>query len=85
MTKRLRLILEESEYREIQRAARSRHMSISAWVRQTLAHACRQEPLGDTEKKLEAVRVAAQHQFPTGDIHTMLAEIESGYETGPRP
>lgn len=79
MAKRLQVILQDPEYREIQRAARSRSMSIAEWVRQALALARRREPLGDVEKKLAAIRAAAKHEFPTGDIDTMLAEIERGY------
>ena len=30
-------------------------------------------------RKLEAVRLAVQHEYPTGDIDQVLAEIESGY------
>jgi hypothetical protein len=71
--------LPDSEYREIQLAARSRQMSIAEWVRQELVHACRREALGDIEKKLAAVRVAVQYESPTADIETMLAEIEQGY------
>ena len=81
MAKRLQVILQDSEYREIQRAARSRQMSIAEWVRQALALARRREPVGDVGKKLEIVRAAAKHEFPTGDIDTMLAEIEQGYLT----
>lgn len=54
-------------------------MSIAEWVRQALALARRREPLTDVSKKLEAIRVAVQHEFPTADIDQMLAEIESGY------
>jgi len=79
VAKRLQVILQDPEYREIQRAARSRQMSIAEWVRQALALARRREPLGDVEKKLAAIRAAAKHEFPTGDIDTMLAEIERGY------
>ena len=81
MAKRLQVILQDPEYRDIQRAARSRQMSIAEWVRQALAHARRREPIGDVEKKLAAVRAAVKHEFPTGDIDTMLAEIEQGYLT----
>lgn len=81
MAKRLQVILQDPEYREIQRAARARQMSIAEWVRQALALARRREPLGDVEKKLAAVRAAVKHEFPTGDIETMLAEIEQGYLT----
>ena len=82
MAKRLQVILQDPEYREIQRVARSRHMSIAEWVRQALAHARRQEPLGDVEKKLAAIRAAARHESPTSDMATMLAEIERGYSAG---
>ncbi len=85
MAKRLQVILQDPQYREIQRAARSRHMSLAEWVRQALESARRQQPLGDVSHKLEAVRIAAQHEFPAGDIDGMLAEIEMGYGTGRRP
>jgi hypothetical protein len=82
MTKRLQVILQEPEYREIQRVARSRQMSIAEWVRQALAHARRREPLGDVDKKLKAVRdAAAQNAGSAVDIETMLSEIEQGYRS----
>jgi hypothetical protein len=37
------------------------------------------EPRTDTGKKLEVVRAAVRHEFPSGDIQQMLAEIERGY------
>jgi hypothetical protein len=77
--------LQDPEYREIQRAARSRQMSIAEWVRQALTHARRREPLGDVGKKLEIIRAAAKHEFPTGDIDSMLAEIEQGYLNDRQP
>lgn len=70
------------EYREIQRMARSRHMSIAEGVRQALDLARRCEPLGDVGKKLEVIRVAARHDDPSGDIDRILMEIESGYGVG---
>ena len=82
MAKRLQVILQDPEYREIQRAARARRMSIAEWVRQSLAHARRQEPLGDVDKKLAAVRAAVAHNMGPGteaDIGAMLDEIERGY------
>jgi hypothetical protein len=79
VAKRLQVILQDPEYRDVQRAARSRHMSIAEWVRQALAVARRQEPLGNVSQKLEAIRAAARHSYPTADIDTMLSEIEAGY------
>jgi hypothetical protein len=79
MAKRLQVILQDCEYREIQRVARSRHMSIAEWVRQALQSARRREPLGSADKKLAAIRAATKYEFPVGDIDEMLAEIEQGY------
>lgn len=80
MAKRLQVIVQDPEYREIQRAARARRMTIAEWVRQALSHARRQEPLGDAEKKLKAIRVAAAHNAGLAvDIETMLSQIEQGY------
>lgn len=84
MSKRLQVILRDPEYREIQKVARSRHMSIAEWVRQALAMARRREPSADTGKKLDIVRAAARHDFPTSEIDAMLADIESGYSSGPQ-
>jgi hypothetical protein len=83
MAKRLQVIVQDPEYREIQRAARARRMTIAEWVRQAMAHARRREPSGDVEKKLAAIRAAVKHEFPAPDIETMLAEIESGYLSDP--
>jgi hypothetical protein len=79
MAKRLQVILKDPEYREIQRVARSRHMSLAEWVRQALELARRREPSGTVAKKLEAIRAAARHSYPTADIDQMLGEIEAGY------
>ncbi len=79
MSKRLQVILDEDEYREIERIARSHGMTVSAWVRRSLRAARRSEPTEEAGRKLEAVRSALGHEFPTADIDQMLREIESGY------
>lgn len=85
MSKRLQVTLQDLEYREIQRAARSRRMSIAEWVRQALDAARRGQPTASMARKLDAVRRAAQHQYPAGDIDRMLDEIEAGYGAAPHP
>lgn len=85
MAKRLQVILKDPEYREIQRIARARHMSIAEWVRRALELARRGEPAGGIGKKLEVIRAAARHDYPSGDIDDMLAEIERGYGAGTHP
>jgi hypothetical protein len=85
VAKRLQVILKDPEYREIQRIARARRMSIAEWVRRALELARRREPAGGTGKKLEVIRAAARHDYPSGDIGDMLAEIETGYGAGTHP
>jgi len=80
VSKRLQVILKDPEYREIQRAARARHLSIAQWVREALEMARRRQPGGEVGKKLDVIRAAARLQFPTADVARMLAEIETGYE-----
>lgn len=79
MAKRLQVILKDPEYREIQKAARSRNLSLAEWVRQALSLARSHGSSGDISKKLAVIRAATRHEFPTGEIEDMLAEIESGF------
>jgi Ribbon-helix-helix protein, copG family len=79
MSKRLQVLLEEDELREVREAARRNGMPVSEWVRRALREARRREPRGDAERKIRAFREAGKHEGPTGDIEQMLAEIESGY------
>jgi hypothetical protein len=79
MSKRLQVLLDASELREIQKLARAQHLSVAEWVRAALRAARRREPLSDAGKKLEVVRAAARCSFPTADIAAMLGEIEQGY------
>jgi len=79
MTKRLQVLLDEPEWREVQRAARAQHTTVAEWVRQALRAARRREPLGDAGRKLDVVRAAARHAFPAADIDQMLADVERGY------
>jgi hypothetical protein len=77
------VILQDPEYREYKRMARTRHLTLAAWVREALAAARRAQPSGDMERKLAAIRAAAQYSFPAPEIEVMLAEIEQGYLPGP--
>ena len=54
MAKRLQVILQDPEYREIHKMARARRMSLAEWVRQALHMARNREPLGAAAKKLES-------------------------------
>jgi hypothetical protein len=85
MAKRLQVILQDPEYREIQRIARARGLSIAEWVRGALSLARRLEPSSGVEKKLAAIRAAVRYEFPTADIEQMNAQIEKGYGDGLQP
>jgi len=82
MAKRLQVIVQDPEYRDIQRAARLRRMSIAEWVRQALVQARRREPSREVTSKMEVIRAAARMEFPTADIDRMLEEVEQGYGLG---
>ena len=56
--------------------------TVSQWVREAIRSARSRHPVKDTGPKLAAVREAARHTYPTGDIDEMLLDIERGY-TGP--
>jgi hypothetical protein len=55
-------------------------MTVGEWVRQALRVARREQPAVEATRKLRAVREAVKHNFPTGDIKEMIADIERGYE-----
>ena len=63
MTKRLQVILQDSEFREIQRMGRSRPLSVAEWVRQALDSPRRRESVGSLSRKLEVIRTAAQSEY----------------------
>ena len=79
MSKRLQVLFEERELKEIQRLARGQRMTTAEWVRQTLRAGRRGVPGPGARKRLDAIRSAAKHRFPTADIDVMLEQIERGY------
>ena len=79
MSTRLQVVIDDEELDEIRRVARQHGLTVSEWVRQTLRQARRATSGGSVERKLAAIRAAARHEFPTGDIDEVLDEIEQGY------
>ena len=77
MTRRLHVLLDEEEYREIRAVARRQQMALSEWVRQALRKA-RIDTAGTIDAKMRALVDASRHEFPTADIQEMLQEVESG-------
>ena len=81
MTKRLQVLFDDDELREIQRLARKNRVTTAEWVRRSLRAAREAESASGVGQKLAAVRSAARHEFPTGDIDQILDEIEHGYRS----
>jgi hypothetical protein len=83
MTKRLQVLFEDDELRDLHRLARQHRMTTAEWVRRSLRAARDAASGADVGQKLAAVRQAASHSFPTADIETMLDDIERGYVPSP--
>ena len=79
MSRRIQVLVDDAEFRQMQAAAQMRGTSLAEWVRGHLRQAVRQTPTGDGQRKLDAVRAAAAHAFPTAAVDQMLAEVERGY------
>jgi len=79
MSKRLQVVMDEAEYRALQKLARRHRMTVSQWVRRALDAARQGEPVADAGSKLAVVREALKHSYPTGDIEQILEETERGY------
>jgi len=71
------VIVDDAELRRFRQLAETVGMTTSEWARQALRRAEREMSTGDPARKLAAIRVAVAHDFPTGDIDEMLAEIEA--------
>lgn len=79
MSKRLQVIMQDSEFEELRRTADRHGTTVSDWVRQALRGAGKQQASGDVEQRLAAVRASMRHSYPSGDIEDILQEIERGY------
>jgi len=80
MSKRLQVLLDEGDYRRLQRQARRAGVTVASMVREALrgAYGEDEEQGGSPERKLAAVRAAVRQAFPTADAAGMLEEIERG-------
>lgn len=81
MTKRLQVLFDDDELRDIQRIAKSQRLTTAEWVRQRLRDAREREARPDIARKLAAIHGAYVYDPPVRapDIDQMLEEIERGY------
>lgn len=79
MRERIQVLMDEEELAEIRRIAKAQRLTVSDWVRRSLRAARREYPASDAVRKVQAVREAVRHRYPTTDVDGMLREIEQGY------
>lgn len=79
MTKRLQVLLDDAELKEIQRIARGQRLTTAEWVRRSLRTARDPNTGSDPRSKLASVAAAVAHSFPIGDMDALLRDIEGGY------
>jgi len=65
---------------DIRRLAKREHLTVGEWVRRVLREARASRPGIEPEAKLQSVRRAVTHAFPTSDVAEMLRDIERGYQ-----
>jgi hypothetical protein len=83
VTKRLQVLLDDSELRTIQRLAKRDKLTTAEWVRRRLREGAAAGARPDTASRLAAIHAAYRHtsEVPATDIEQMLGEIERGYLT----
>ena len=79
MSKRLQVIVDDGEYRDLQRVARRHKLTVSEWVRRAIRELALREPAQSPDRKLGMVRESARGSYPTADIGEMLSDIDRGY------
>lgn len=79
MSKRLQVLMEPKEYKQFQRLAEAKGLSLGEWVRQILRRFAQSTSTKDPQTKINQIRKASQLSYPSGAIEQILAEIEKGY------
>jgi len=81
MTKRLQVLLDDSELRTIQRLARRDKVTTAEWVRRRLREGAAASTKPDTATRLAAIHAAYRSSSTTAEpeIDQILDEIERGY------
>lgn len=71
-------MLSDGEMKEVRSVSEAQHLTVAEWVRQALRRERQEQPVTTAERKLQCVREAAAHAYPTAKIGGMLKEIERG-------
>jgi len=78
MSKRLQVLFDPKEYKELAMAAKKSGLSIGEWVRQVVRASIRSQSVRPGDAKMKAIRALSQHRFPSGEINQILDQIEKG-------
>ena len=76
MSKRLQIVMSDSEAASLRRAARRAGLTLSEWARRALRAARDARAVPSPGSPLDALDRALACNHPTGDIDEMLADIE---------
>ena len=79
MSTRLQVVVGDEELEMIRQSAKAHRQTVSDWVRRALRAAEKEYPSVDAGRKVQVVREAVTHNYPTTDVTNMLGEIERGY------
>ncbi|MBI4820418.1 MAG: hypothetical protein HY791_29395 [Deltaproteobacteria bacterium] len=82
MSRRLQVVMTDTEYRAAARAAKRRGTPLSELVRKGLRRNVAEETEPSAEERLAAILRFARFSGPTGDIDQLLREIETGRDLG---
>ena len=82
MSKRLQVLVSDSEFELLRARADSDRVSVGEWVRRSIRRSCQEADVRPAEVKLAAIRKALEYSFPTGDIDQLNKEIEEGRSAG---
>ncbi len=78
MSIRLQIIVPEEEAEQLKRCAEREGLTLSEWARRALRHARHNQRGPTPARKLKALDRALGCGHSTGDMNTILAEIERG-------
>ena len=78
VSKRLQVVMPDDEYRAIEDAARREGKPVAHVVRETLVRGLAERAEPDPEQRIAAILRFARFAGPTGDIETILSDIERG-------
>ncbi|MCC6487798.1 MAG: ribbon-helix-helix protein, CopG family [Candidatus Hydrogenedentes bacterium] len=79
MTKRLQVLLPETEMESLRKHAKDQNLTVGEYVRRALRQVQARRPVAPPAQKLAALQQALKFSFPVADIDQINREIEQGY------